>query len=293
VTLGGRFSAEERHSVGFFTGIPPDVQPIDQEKTWRSFTPKAGVEYNLNPDTLWYASATNGFKSGTFNVGQINPAIDPEKIWAYETGLKSEFLDHRVEASGAVFYYDYKDLQVNKVIGIATETVNAASAKNKGVEFEGRAKVTRQFTVDGNFTYLKATFTSFDSINPITNHDDDLDGNMLPGAPKTAAGLGAAYEFPLPSGANITARADGEYTSRIYFSEFNDIPTSQDPVTKLNASLRYVSASEKWSATLWGKNVTNRFIAANKLVTIALWGYPIYGSVEPPATYGITIGYKY
>jgi iron complex outermembrane receptor protein len=293
VTLGGRFSAEERHSIGFFTGIPPAIQPIDQEKTWRSFTPKAGVEYNINPDTLWYASATNGFKSGTFNVGQINPAIDPEKIWAYETGLKSEFFDHRIEASGALFYYDYKNLQVNKVIGIATETVNAASAKNKGIELEGRAKVTEQFTVDANFTYLKATFSSFDSINPITGHDDVLDGNMLPGAPKIAAGLGAAYKFPLASGASITARADGEYTSRIYFSEFNDLPTSQDPVTKVNASLKYVSANDKWTATLWGKNVTDRFIAANKLVTIALWGYPIYGSVEPPATYGITLGYKF
>jgi iron complex outermembrane receptor protein len=293
VTLGGRFSAEERHSVGFFTGIPPAIQPIDQEKTWRSFTPKVGVEYDVAKDTLVYASATNGFKSGTFDVGQINPAIDPEKIWAYEAGLKSEFLDRRIEFTGALFYYDYKDLQVSKVIGIATLTVNAAAAKNKGVELATRAKVTNQFTIDANLTYLKATFTDFTSTNPVTSVDQDLAGNMLPGAPKVAAGLGAAYDFPLSGGATVTARADAEYTSRIYFSEFNDLAISQAGVTKLNASLRYLSENGKWTATAWGKNVTNRFTASNILVTIALWGYPLYGSVDPPATYGVTLGYKF
>ncbi len=293
VTLGGRFSAEERHSVGYFTGIPPAIQPIDQEKTWRAFTPKVGVEYDLVKDTLVYASATNGFKSGTFDVGQVNPAIDPEKIWAYEVGLKSELLERRVEFTSALFYYDYKDLQVSKVIGIATLTVNAAAAKNKGIELTSRAKVTDHFTVDANFTYLDATFTDFESINPVTSVNQNLAGNLLPGAPKVAAGLGAAYDFSITGGATVTARTDAEYLSRIYFSEFNVLPLSNGGNTKLNASLRYLSESGRWSATLWGKNVTDKFTAANKLVTIALWGYPIYGSVDPPATYGITLNYKF
>jgi iron complex outermembrane receptor protein len=293
VTLGGRFSAEERHSVGFFSGIPPALTPIDQNKTWRAFTPKLGVEYDFATDTLFYASATNGFKSGTFDIGQVNPAIDPEKVWAYEMGVKTEMLDRRVELTGAVFYYNYKDLQVNKIIGIALVTTNAAAATNKGVELSGRAKVTEHFTVDANFTYLDAKFTDFNSTNPVTNDVQDLSGNMLPGSPKTQAGIGAAYEFPLHSGASITARADTEYLSQIYFSEFNVAPLSQGGEAKVNASLKYQSESKKWSATLWGKNVANRLVAANKVVTIAVWGYPIYGAIDPPATYGVTFDYKF
>jgi iron complex outermembrane receptor protein len=293
LTVGGRFSAEERHSVGYFTGIPPGVTPIDQEKTWRAFTPKAGVEYDVAKDVLLYASATNGFKSGTFDVGQLNPAINPEKVWAYEAGLKAELLDRRVQFTSAVFYYNYKDLQVNKIIGIELLTVNAAAAKNKGIELSTKAKVTEQFTIDGNFSYLDAKFTSFDSTNPVTNVDQNLAGNVLPGAPKVQAGLGATYDFPLQGGALISARAEAEYLSKIYFSEFNVDPLSQSGNTKLNASLKYLSESGKWSAMLWGKNVTNRLTASNKVVTIALWGYPIYGSVDPPATYGITLNYKF
>jgi iron complex outermembrane receptor protein len=61
----------------------------------------------------------------------------------------------------------------------------------------------------------------------------------------------------------------------------------------VNAQLRYQSESGKWSITAWGKNITNQLIASNKTLGIALWGYPIYGGVEPPATYGVTLGVKF
>ena len=198
-----------------------------------------------------------------------------------------------MDFTGAIFYYDYKDLQVNKIIGISLVTVNAASARNEGIELATRAKVTNQFTVDANFTYLKATFTDFTSTNPVTNENQDLSGNMLPGAPKVNAGLAAAYDVPLSNDGDLTFRAEAEYTSKIYFSEFAVDALAQGGVTKANASIKYASPSGKWTTTLWGKNVTNRFIASNKVVTIGLWGFPIYGSVEPPATYGITLGYKF
>jgi iron complex outermembrane recepter protein len=297
VTLGGRFSDETRSSTGFFANIPPIPQPIDQSKTWSAFTPKVGFEYDLAKDVLWYASVTNGFKSGTFNVGQINPPIDPEKIWAYETGIKGLFLDRRLEATGAVFYYKYTNLQVNKIIALATETVNAAAAENKGVELTTRARVTDHLTVDANVTYLDAIFTSFNSINPLNTSPNplpqNLSGNMLPGASKVTAGLGAAYAFPLQNGATITPRLDAYYQSKLYFSEFNEDALSQAGVTRLNALLRYDSPSGKWYAQLWGKNVTNKLVATSKILTVALWGYPIYGSVAPPATYGAEAGVKF
>jgi iron complex outermembrane recepter protein len=297
VTLGGRFSDESRASTGFFAGIPPTPQPINQRKTWSAFNPKVGVEYDIAKDVLWYASATNGFKSGTFDVGQVNPAIDPEKIWAYETGLKGLFLDKRLEVTGAVFYYDYTDLQVNKIIGLGTLTVNAASAKNKGIEVSTRAKVTNEFTLEANITYLDATFSSFNSVNPLDQSPDpvpqNLAGNMLPGASKITADLGPSYAFRIPNDATITARLDAEYASRIYFSEFNDAALSQAANTRLNALLRYDSPNGKWYASLWGKNVTNQLVATSKILTVALWGYPIYGSVAPPATFGAEAGLKF
>jgi iron complex outermembrane receptor protein len=295
LTAGGRYSSEKRASTGSFTGIGVPVLPIDQEKRWTAFTPKGGIEYDIVPGTMAYLSVTRGFKSGTFNVGQNNPAIDPEKITAYELGLKSLLLDHRLELTTAAFYYNYTDLQVNKIIGIATLTTNAAAAKNKGIEAAVRARLTDKLTVDANATYLDATFTDFDSINPLFPDQpaQDLSGKLLPGAPKVTTGIGAEYTQPLPNGASLAARGDLSYASRVYFTEFNDPVLSQGGAAKLNASLRYESESGRYSVTAWGKNVTNRLVANNMVLGIALWGYPIYGAIDPPATYGVTLGVKF
>ena len=156
------------------------------------------------------------------------------------------------------------------------------------------------FTTARFFGFLQATdakFTDFNSINPLNTSPNpqpqNLAGNMLPGASKITAGVGLAYSIPIPGGASVTARTDATYASRIYFSEFNDPALSQGAVTRINAQLRYDSESGKWYASLWGKNVTNQNVATSKILTIALWGYPIYGSMAPPATYGVEFGVNF
>jgi iron complex outermembrane recepter protein len=318
LTAGGRYSEERRTSTGSFASIafmPSPVNPlglvqvaptpIDQGKTWSDFTPMGRMEYDFTENTLAYFSYTQGFKSGTFNVGQINPPIDPEKITSYELGAKSLTLNGRLELTGAGFYYNYTNLQVNKIIGIATVTTNAAAAKVKGVEMQVRARPVAGLGLDGSLTYLNTEFTSFYSINSLTPAltglpaadfaapGQNLSGNMLPGAPKLTADAGFDYTADVPTGGSVTGQADASYASRIFFSEFNDPVLSQSPVTKINASLRYDSADGKWYVGAWGKNLTNRLVWNNKALGIQLWGYPIYGSVDPPRTFGVTAGVKF
>ncbi len=295
LTGGIRYSKEDRSTDGFFQGVGVPAVPADGAKSWSAWTPKGGVEFDVAEDVLAYASVTKGFKSGTFNIGQVNPPINPEKVLAYETGLKASALDRRLEMSGSVFYYDYTDLQVNEILGITTITTNAAAAIDKGIELAARAKATRLLTLDGDLTFLHARFTDFTSVNPLTPAApaENLDGNLLPGAPKWAGNLGAELALPLPVPGRFSLRVDASYFSRIYFTEFNDPSLSQAGYVKVNAFLRYTSANDKWTVSLWGKNVTNRLIAGVKTLGIAGYGYPIYGSYEPPATYGITLGTKF
>lgn len=308
VTLGGRYSDEKKKTDGFFrppSDDPADNIAIDDGKTWKAFTPKFGVEYDLMKDTLTYASVTRGFKSGTFNVGQDNPAIDPEKIWAYEVGFKSRLFDHRMELTGAAFYYDYTDLQVNKILGLQTLTTNAASAKDMGFELAATTRITQGLTFDANVTYLDTKFKDFCSVNPLTpdapadaacaseaGGGQDLSGNQLPGAPEWSGATGLEYAFSVPVGGYVRARVDGVYSSRIHFSEFNDNALSQKGVAKMNASVRYESDDERWSLTLWGKNITDEKTYSNKTLGVALWGYPVYSAIDPPATYGVTFGLR-
>ena len=318
LTAGGRWSTEKRDQEGVFTfGVARDTSGA---KRWKDFTPKFGIEFDVTPSTMLYASYTEGFKSGTYNIGQVNPVIDPETIKAYEAGFKTRFLDNAVELTGAYFHYDYTDLQVNKIIAISTVTTNAASAKVDGFELAGTIRPAPGFRLDGTFNYLDSRFSEFFSTNPLYpggpgtaaydiwlaanasaptpifggagGVEQDLKGYQLPGAPKYSFTAGAQYDLDLNNGGMLTLRGDLSWASRVHFSEFNDDNLSQPSVTKVNAMLRYDSG-KAWKVSIWGKNLTNEYVQANETVTIALWGYPRYGAVEPPRTYGATVGFEF
>jgi len=142
----------------------PSVPTCQPHKTFRSFTPKVALEYQITPDALLYASVSRGFKSGTYNVGGVQPPVKPEKVTAYEGGLKSEFLDRRLRINLAGFYYDYKDLQVGKVVNASLALENAATATIYGAELELRARPTPDLELGLTGSYLNAKFDSFISI---------------------------------------------------------------------------------------------------------------------------------
>jgi len=318
ITAGGRWSTEKRDQVGTFTfGAVTDTSGKER---WSDFTPKVGLEFDIGPTSMLYASYTEGFKSGTYNIGQVNPVINPETIKSFEVGFKSRLFENVLELSGAYFHYKYSDLQVNKVIAIATVTTNAASAKVDGFEMAATLRPVDGLRLDGTFNYLNSRFSEFLSTNPLfpggpntaayatwlaANPDaptpifggaggveQNLAGYKLPGAPRTSFTFGAQYDYDLPNGGVVTVRGDLSWQSRIHFSEFNDKNLSQKKVTKINLLARYDSGSF-WTASVWVKNLTNKYVMSNQLVTIALWGYPRYGAVEPPRTVGGTIGLKF
>lgn len=318
LTVGGRWSTEKRDQQGQFTFF--SVVNTSGKDKWSDFTPKVGIEFDVGPTTMLYASYTEGFKSGTYNIGQVNPVINPETIKAYEAGFKTRLFDNVLEMTGAYFHYDYSELQVNKVIGIATVTTNAASAKVDGFELAATLRPVTGLRLDGTFNYLDSRFSDFFSTNPLyptgptsagypiwqaANPDaktpvfggaggveQNLNGYQLPGAPKYSFTAGAQYDYEFGNGGKLTVRGDLAWSSRIHFSEFNDKNLSQKSVTKINALLRYDSGSF-WNLSVWGKNLTNEYVKSNELVTIALWGYPKYGSIEPPRTYGVTLGFDF
>ena len=65
----------------------------------------------------------------------------PEKLIAYEGGIKSQFFDRRVTLNLAGFYYDYSDIQVRSIPTLGVSLVeNAAAATIKGIEASGSAE---------------------------------------------------------------------------------------------------------------------------------------------------------
>ncbi|MEY2936282.1 MAG: hypothetical protein RL033_7031, partial [Pseudomonadota bacterium] len=95
---------------------------------------RIGVEYDLAPDNLLYATLSSGHKAGGFNdsipdpdrMGDFTtPVYGPETVYALELGSKNLLADRKLRLNGSAFAYRYDGLQFQTII-----TVGAAPPLN-------------------------------------------------------------------------------------------------------------------------------------------------------------------
>jgi len=296
-TAGVRYTHEERSGTGSFVFNAEGIDtPTDESASWNAATPKFLLEYHLDPDTMIYASINRGFKSGVINVGSENPVIAPEYVWAYETGLKLKAFENRLQYTSAIFYYDYTNLQVGFVNAQSiVETINAASARNYGWENTLELQITPHFQVNAAATYLSAKYTNFTNGNYRDGFaPEQLSGNYLDNAPPYTARIGFDYTIPLAGDAGkILLHGEDAYQGKVYFTEFNNSDAEQGGYGLINATGGWQSSDEHWKVTGWVRNAANKFALANDIISAPLYDNVRVGTLMPPRTYGITLGYKF
>ena len=257
-------------------------------------TYRAAIDTHLTSNSLIYASVSTGFKSGGFNIASLtDPAYLPETLTAYEVGSKNSFLNNHVQANFSGFYYNYKNIQVQKVELANTGIINGASATVKGIDADLTASLTSHFTFTLSGEYLDARFDSFpfaplsgplSAVVPV--QVGSAAGNVLPFAPHVTFTAGVNYIVNLPNGL-VTFSATDNYSSRVYFEPDNVL--HQDAYDKVNASAEWTSATGKYGIQVFGRNLTDKTTFG---VGSTLVGGLRFGSIDPPRTYGIRFRYK-
>lgn len=318
LTAGVRYSTETKSDTSQFgvqltTPYPsnaPFPNPVMlKDVTFSSVTPKFGVQYQLEPRTMIYATYAKGFKSGGFDVGVANPLpYQPEQLTDYEGGIKTTLVDGRLRANVAGFYYNYTNLQVQQVLGTAVQTSNAANAKVYGLEGEFTFLVTPDFELNASASWTHARYGQFcgsDGAQPnivtpsscptvnggLLPHEADLSGNSLSNAPDWRGNLAGQYTFNLLTG-SLIFRGELEYSSRFYFAPDNLSFLSQAPYAKVDLYVTY-RPNKTWQVRAYLKNIGDVTTKTSALVASALVGSPIIGSVAPPRTFGIQLAYKF
>ncbi|MDX3901137.1 MAG: TonB-dependent receptor [Sphingobium sp.] len=292
--IGGlRYSYEKKQSVGAFTLLPAAAVPTGGDKGWSAVTPKIVVQYKPIDNLMVYASASNGFKSGAFTIGVPGPAVNPEKLWSYEVGLKASALDGALQANLAAFYYDYTDLVVFKVVGVTTITQNAAKARNKGFEAELVARPNGNWRFTGSFGYLDARYTEYSTSDPVYpgTPAQDLNGKRLSRAPEFSVRVGAEYGVDIGRG-RLTISSDLSMKSKTFFTPFNDRNAYQPSYTLVNAQIGYKS-DRGWRIGVFGNNLTDKTVREYSIVSSDILGYPRLGSLNAPRTYGVQLGWDF
>ncbi|MGI9229649.1 MAG: TonB-dependent receptor [Gammaproteobacteria bacterium] len=134
-------------------------------------TPRFAIEFKPNDDLLLYVSATRGFKSGGWNARGVQAErllnFAPEKVWNYEGGMRSEWLDGKLRINLTGFYTDISDYQLPSAFetatgGIAFITRNFADLEVYGFEAEITAHPMEELTVFANIGIQDARYNNLD-----------------------------------------------------------------------------------------------------------------------------------
>lgn len=286
VTLGIRYSRDEKDTT--FTSIqaPGGFQPsgtvlIDgnESKRWSAVTPKVSLQYQFTPDAMAYVTASKGYKAGGFNGTPFTAAdflpYEPEKVWNYEAGVKTEWFDNRLRANLTGFYMDYTDIQVNiENVPVTIHVENAGDARIQGVEAEFAFVPVRELTFNASFGMNDFEYTRLDASAQAQGLTSE---KVLPFAPKYNATLGAEYTlFDLGTG-NLTFRSDYSWRSKVYMDASNSEAIAQDAYGLWSARVTYSGEDDRWAVYAYGLNLSNT-------------EYHVFGNSAFASTVGYIVG---
>lgn len=237
VTGGARFFNVHNSLKGFFgfsTGYAPSANygeaacvsdedyesaPClvnDKEIKENGSLGRVNATYQIDDDTMVYATWSEGYRPGGINRRATLPPYLSDYLTNYELGWKTSWADNRLVFNGAVFQEDWEDFQFS-ILGAngLTEIKNANQARIRGLELDFGWAATYNLKLSGGASFynseLTANYCGF----------SDADGNPVTECPPgTVTPDGDTVDGPeAPSGARlpVTAKFKGNLTGRYTF----------------------------------------------------------------------------
>lgn len=223
-------------------------------------TPKAEISYQIDQDHFVYAQATQGFRLGGVNIGNrltVTPTggrpitvsnFDSDRLWNFEVGSKSAFLDQRLNMNVTLFYALWNDMQADLIRpnGLSF-TSNLGDGRNKGIEIETIFAPMEGLRLLANLSWNDPTVPSTGMTGAVTNR--------LPGAPKFAGAVAAQYQHPLGNGYTAYLNVKSEVLGKSQLA-IGALPMSSVPAYHV-ANLRVGLYNEHWRLSAYVTNLTN------------------------------------
>lgn len=302
LTAGLRYSIEKRRirisneilgtdPESGATGIPFAALDTSDHRTFKAPTWRLSLDHNFTPDVLAYLSYNRGFKSGGFNPAQI-PALayKPERLDAYEAGLKTQTADRRLRFNISAFLYNYSQIQVQSFANQILKISNGAKARFYGFDAEADAVVTENLRLHAGFSYLHARFTKYDNadltVPDLVNGGNiylttDAKGHRIPRAPDVMANAAINYKVPTNSG-DFNFNVNYAYNSG--WKAEADGRMEQGAYSLINAQVDWTSPGGTYEIAVWGKNLTDKDYAET------IFAQNAYDEIHwaAPRTFGVT-----
>ncbi|MFL2770643.1 MAG: TonB-dependent receptor [Rhodospirillaceae bacterium] len=319
--IAARYETEERDvetrtpgGVNTVTGEPTFNQCVlrtgraaadcNDSTTFHQFQPKVTLSYSFPDDNgNVYATWGKGFKSGGFNTigvrdlliaGALAAGGDPSLIFtqdsydkettnAYEIGFKSRFMDGRLAINGAIFRTDVTDAQQFEFFPVGSIQAVSRIDKQKveGFEIDVNMAVSDYVTLFAGYGYTDAKITRL-LAQPL------FEGNRVPYIEKDNGLVGAQITSPIRDGLDLVSRIEYKRRGSIWYDSSNLPGSLRDPVDLIDARIGF--ATDEWSLTLWGRNLSNEKYASESVPLLSILNVPFKA---PTYSYGLEARYNF
>ena len=212
VTAGARYTDDNKKLLGARGTLLVPGRGLSffpqQETSFREVTGRLNLDWQptlgFTDKTLFYASASRGYKGGGFNsplVAEVGLPFffEPEFVNALEVGTKNTLANGRLIVNLTGFYYDYKNYQIARSVNRSSfvQNINATVA---GLEFEGIAEPIDGLRINANIGYLHTKITDGEVIDTFYRTQGDpayvYANGTNGGCILNAAGVAAALQNP-------------------------------------------------------------------------------------------------
>lgn len=278
LTVGGRYQKDTQARSGGFTVIP-----IDFDGEFDAFLPKAEIAYDATDNIRVGVIAERGFNAGGFTFlfeTFSQNTFEEETLWNFETFLRGDFLDGRLNLSANAFYTDFQDLQIATLVELgpgffATVFSNAPEARSFGGEVDVRFQAFDMLRFSAGLGLADTKILSNTTAGALT------DGNEFQRAPSFTAVAGSVWS---PT-ERIEVSAFGRYSDG-YFSD--DANLSVNAVgSYLTVDLQASYSFEKTRVFIDGTNVFD------KIYPVAVFSQGSAGTIGDPRRVSVGIDYNF
>jgi iron complex outermembrane recepter protein len=264
---------------------------------------RGAASWQQSKNLMYYAQASEGFRGpfGRFAIPNACAAqaaqlgtttaegeVASDKLWNYEIGAKTNWLDERLRVNVALYRIDWTNVQQSILLTCGfTLKENLGSVVNKGGEVEVEGRITKALSGGAAVGYVNSALQQDIFGIPGTQ------GQPLPDVPKMTSGAFLAYSLGAFGSWSGTARADYSYTGQSIstYSVGNSFTPHLGSLALLGAQMTFRKSNLELS--FFGRNLLNRIsrTALERDVSLDVPDRLRY-AVNTPRTVGFGFSYR-
>lgn len=270
VTGEGRYQSDRITVFSAATGAQ-----LFRSKT-NAFLPRGTIDFKPTDDLLFYATIAKGNKPSDFNTAAGTPVefqvVKEERLWNYELGAKTQWLDGRLTLNATGYWIDWKNQAYQETVfqrdaagnlillngqpRTVVVTINTGRSRIRGMELDTTLQITDGWQARLGYSFTEAEYRDFVTRLSLTYQTTPLQvrGNWLQNTPRHKLTFSSTFDRPLGSGP-LRLFGSGDLTVR--GKQFTDELNTAFVGTLTLANARLGIAGEGWELFAYGRNLLN------------------------------------